>query len=63
MKAKESPNTEKAKTTKTPDLRHGSHGSVMTNAIDAGQAPATSDAGPQLASPDIGTPAGQMTHE
>jgi hypothetical protein len=63
MKAKESPNTEKAKTTKMPDLSHGMHGSIMTNAIDAGQAPETSEAAPQLASPDIGTPAGQTTHE
>jgi hypothetical protein len=50
-------------TSKLPDLRHGMHGSLMTNNIDAGQSTATDIGTLKPASPDERVPVGQTTHE
>ena len=63
VKAKEPLNTKKSETPKKPDLRHGMHGTLTTNAVDAGQSSPTRDTNLKPASPDFDVPAGQTTHE
>jgi hypothetical protein len=63
MKSKEILHTTTSKTEKKPDLRHGMHGSVMIKGIDAGQSSIPNDADLKLATPDLGVPVGQTTHE
>ena len=45
------------------DLRHGIHGSLMNNSIDAGQMSTVDDSNLRLATPDFAVPVGQTTHE
>ena len=63
MKAQKSPNTSKSEKQKKPDLRHGMHGSLMIKGIDAAQSVPASHSDLELASPDLGVPVGQVTHE
>ena len=63
MKDKKTLNTKNSETPKKPDLRHGMHGSLEVNAIDAGQPASASDSDLKPATPDFGVPAGQVTHE
>ena len=63
MKAQKPLNTTESEKQKKPDLRHGMHGSLMIKGIDAGQSAPTSDSDLELASPDLGVPIGQVTHE
>jgi hypothetical protein len=56
----------KGKKLETPDLRHGITGSVAvkdTNENFAGKSPSANAPGLEPASPDLGEPAGQATHE
>jgi hypothetical protein len=63
MKTKKPLSTKISKPVKKTDLRHGMHGSLMVNAIDAGQSEPVSDSDLKLATPDLGVAAGQVTHE
>jgi hypothetical protein len=63
MKSRETLHTKTSKAQKKPDLRHGMHGSLMVNSVDAGQSSIPSDTDLKLATPDLGVPAGQTTHE
>lgn len=63
MKDKKTLDAKKSETPKMPDLRHGVHGSLQINAIDAGQSEQASGSDLKVASPDFEVPAGQVTHE
>ena len=63
MTDKKSLNTKNSETPKKPDLRNGMHGSLEINALDAGQAASASHSDLKPATPDIGVPEGQVTHE
>lgn len=63
VKDKKTLTIKNSETPKKPDLRNGMHGSLEINAVDAGQASSTSHSDLEPATPDLGVPEGQVTHE
>jgi hypothetical protein len=63
MKSKNTPNTKTSNAPKKPDLRHGLHGSLTINSLDAGQSSTADDTDLKPAAPDLAVPVGQTTHE